>query len=110
LLRNYSSDIYGNRLYTIRKTAGNGPDELLAPIFEFDAAGTMTARLNQADQVTVEFRSASGTVFSARTFYYEQDVSLFLRLPQDWEHAEISIRSEPLDRFPIIRDANDVSQ
>jgi hypothetical protein len=110
LLRNYSGDIYGNRWHTIEKRAGQGPDKLLAPAFEVDAAGRLTSRLNQADQVTVEFQSARGSVFSARTFYYEEGASLSVRVPKDWEHVEISLRSEPLDTFPILGDANDPSE
>jgi len=74
LNKSHETDLYGNKLCYARKTAGSGEDRLPAWYFVYHQDGTLDETGMQADQVTVEFKTAKGGCFLARALYYDDDI------------------------------------
>lgn len=67
LEKKHGVDFYGNPYRYASKLRGLGNDRVAAHIFCYDNDGNLTKESMQADQVTLEFRTARDNYFSARS-------------------------------------------
>lgn len=103
LEKSHGMDLYGNRYRYAEKAGGSGPDRAPAHVFTYNEDGTLAETGMQADQLTVEFRTARGGRFSARAIYYDGQLSepphVLAPLPRG-KAATIEFDLEPVDSLP----------
>jgi len=71
LKENHGIDFYGNKYRYAEKYAGVGKNRVAVHVFGFNKDGVLRDTSMQADQITIEFKTARDNFFSARALYYE---------------------------------------
>jgi hypothetical protein len=103
LEKKHGIDLYGNACRYATKTGGAGPNRIAMHVFQCNEDGTLSDKGMQADQLTVEFKTARGNYFSASALYYDPPgrsrsaPPIFLR---QGTPATINFEVEPIDRLP----------